>query len=71
MSRIVFSNADDLVDLIARREYGTEQGGGPEAILEANPGLSLQLPVIAMNTPIVIPDIDPTPTAEQPVKLWE
>lgn len=38
--KITTKNPQDRLDRVARREYGTEQGGTVEALFDANPGLA-------------------------------
>lgn len=46
----------ERIDRIAKRIYGTEQGGSVELLWTANPGLAAQGPFVAPRTVIQVPD---------------
>jgi phage tail protein X len=60
----------ERLDRLARRIYGTEQGGTVEALLAANPGLAEAGLNVAGGLIIKTPDVDLTPP-DQTVKPWE
>ena len=45
----------ERIDRIARRIYGSEQGGAVEQLWSANPGLAAQGPFVAPGTVIQVP----------------
>jgi phage tail protein X len=60
----------DMVDAICRRVYGDESGF-VEAVLDANPGLAALGPVLPEGTRLTLPEIQPEPTQEPLVTLWD
>lgn len=60
----------DMIDDICRRHYGSHDGGTVEAVLNANPALALQPPILPAGIAITLPDIVP-PSAATPVRLWD
>jgi phage tail protein X len=67
--RTITTIQGDMVDAIARREYGDESGY-VEKILEANPGLADRGLVLDAGITVVLPDID-APAALPSVSLWD
>lgn len=56
----------ERIDRIAKKLYGSEQGGTVELLWDANPGLAAQGAFIAPDTVIRVPDPPVTkPTAVQ------
>lgn len=60
----------DMVDLIAYQHYGSTSARVVEQLLEANPGLADQGPLLPAGLIINLPEADTTATA-QGVKLWD
>ena len=63
-------NPFERLDRLARRIYGTEQGGTVEALLAANPGLADAGLNVAGGLTVETPEVDLTPP-DQTVKPWE
>ncbi|MFK4764554.1 tail protein X [Desulfobaculum sp. SPO524] len=59
----------DMVDAICHRHYG-RTAGVVEAVLEANPGLADEGPVLAAGVAILLPDL-PDPEPDEGVSLWD
>lgn len=59
----------DTVDRLCFRHYGYTDAV-TEAVLEANPGLAEQGPIIAMGTRVKLPAV-PAQQARQTVQLWD
>lgn len=60
----------DTVDYIAWKVYGTQAGRVTEQVLEANPGLADQGPILPAGLTITLPDIA-QPAPVQGVRLWD
>lgn len=60
----------DTLDAIAWREYG-RTAGVVEQLLQLNPGLADQGPIIASGTLIKLPDAPPTANETQSLNLWD
>ncbi len=60
----------DTVDAICWRFYG-RTSGVTEAVLEANPGLAEQGPVLPMGQIVNMPDVAEPDTQQQSVNLWD
>lgn len=60
----------DTVDAIAWRYYG-RTAGVVEQILQANPGLADQGPVLANGTLVTLPTAPATPENTQGLNLWD
>lgn len=60
----------ERLDRLARRIYGTEQGGTVEALLAANPGLADAGLTVPGGTIVETPEVDLTPP-DDAVKPWE
>lgn len=58
----------DTIDLICWRYYGREDAAA--AVLAANPGLALLPPHLPRGTVVRLPDLAPSPTAQQ-IQLWD
>ena len=69
MTSTITTTDGDMIDLIAWEQYGFHEGT-VEAILEANPGLAGQPPVLAGGLEIVLPVID-KPSVETTVNLYD
>ncbi|VAW12416.1 hypothetical protein MNBD_ALPHA09-1888 [hydrothermal vent metagenome] len=69
MNETITTKDGDMIDLLAWEHYGFHEGT-VEAILEANPGLAGQPPVLAGGLEIVLPLIE-RPSAESTVKLYD
>lgn len=59
----------DMVDAICHRHYG-RTAGVVEAVLESNPGLADEGPVLAAGVAILLPDL-PDPEPDEGVSLWD
>lgn len=59
----------DMLDALCLKQYG-RTAGVVEAVLEANPGLSDQGPLLEAGIVILFPDL-PDPEPEQGVSLWD
>lgn len=62
--------AGDMVDLVCWRTYGDE-AGFTEAVLDANPGLADDGPILPAGVVIDLPDIAPVSEAPVTVTLWD
>lgn len=51
------------IDQVAKAIYGTERSGTVEQLLDANPGLALQGPFLAIGTVLTVPAVTPTTTS--------
>ncbi|MHA1570504.1 MAG: tail protein X [Alphaproteobacteria bacterium] len=69
MADTITTTDGDMIDLIAWNHYGFHEGT-VEAILEANPDLAGQPPVLAGGVEIVLPVIDKS-SVETTVKLYD
>lgn len=69
MADTITTTDGDMIDLIAWDHYGFHEGA-VEAILEANPGLAQQQPVLAGGLVIVLPVIE-KPSVDTTVKLYD
>lgn len=67
--RYYHSKDGDTADSIAWAVYGRQDGGLVEALLEANPGLADQGPILPAGLLIAVPDA-PVPATAQGVRLW-
>ncbi|MDA7086497.1 tail protein X [Pseudomonas sp. SA3-5] len=63
------ANQGDTVDALCWRHYG-RTAGVTEAVLEANPGLADNGPIIAQGALVLMPDEAPQPQ-RQMVNLWD
>lgn len=64
------SKDGDTADSIAWAVYGKQSPGLVEGILEANPGLADQGPLLSAGQAIAIPDA-PAPAVSREVRLWD
>jgi phage tail protein X len=60
----------EMVDMIAFRHYGRQDGGLVEAVYAANRGLAALGPKLPAGTLVVLPDAPALPVIET-VTLWE
>ncbi|MFU3873508.1 tail protein X [Pseudomonas aeruginosa] len=60
----------DTVDSLCWQYYG-RTAGVTEAVLDANPGLADQGPIIPHGTLVTLPDAAPQAEQRQVVNLWE
>ena len=60
----------ERLDRLAKRLYGTEQGGTVEALLDANPGLAALSPFVPGGTTLMVPEVDTTPPDDL-LRPWE
>ena len=59
----------DTLDALCARYYGRTEGV-VETVLQANPGLSELGVILPHGTPIDLPDVETSPTAET-LNLWD
>lgn len=64
------ASADDTVDFIVWRAYGTQDARVVERVLEANPGLADLGETLPAGTSITLPELD-TKTERAGVRLWD
>lgn len=69
MAASLRANQGDTVDALCWRHYG-RTAGVTEAVLEANPGLADNGPIIPQGTLVLMPDEAPQPQ-RQMVNLWD
>lgn len=69
MNKTIHAIQHDTVAAICWREYGRTDV--VEAVLQANPGLSAQGPVLNMGTAVYLPEITTPQQTKQTVQLWE
>ena len=67
--RYYHSKDGETIDSIAWAVYGRQDGGLVEAMIEANPGIGAQGPILEAGRRIAIPDA-PAPVIVQGVRLW-
>jgi phage tail protein X len=67
------TQAGDTADAIAFKYYGSLAGQVMEQLLDANPGLADQGPLLPEGVTVVLPAIKPstTSTKAQGIKLWD
>lgn len=74
MARIETAAPDEPLDVFVRRTCGTERNGNVEAVLDANPGLALEGPILPAGRRIRIPDTVSPASAPAPAapktSLW-
>lgn len=63
------SSDGDTVDSIAWAVYGRQDGRCVELLLDANPGLADQGPILPAGLQVAIPD-PPAPAVTREVRLW-
>ena len=69
----------DVLDALCHKHYGREAGrpvrgtqtGAVEAVLEANPGLADQGPILPAGLLIILPDLPEPVPHRQPLRLWD
>lgn len=71
MSSYTVAYGGERLDHIARKLYGTEQGGTVEALLDANPGLAALGPIAPEGTIIIVPAKVATPPSGSYQLAWE
>lgn len=59
-----------MIDDVCRRFYGRD-AGAVEAVLEANPGLAEQGPVLPAGTEVHLPDLPRPLETIETVDLWD
>lgn len=59
------------LDIVARDQLGSEQGGGLERLLAANPGLAFGGPYAAEGQRITVPDTDTGQTVATSINPWD
>lgn len=60
----------DTVDLIAWKHYGTQAARVVERLLEANPGLADNGPLLSAGTIVTLPELD-TAAERTGTRLWD
>ncbi|MFV5433710.1 tail protein X [Acinetobacter towneri] len=70
MKKTILSLQNDTVDLICWRHYG-RTSGVVEAVLEANPALAEQGPILTIGTSVVLPEINTQQQTAQTISLWD
>lgn len=70
MSQTYRTSDGDTVDYIAWKYYGTQDGRVVEQVLDANPGLADNGPVLSAGIMVELPDIE-LEAVEQVVRLWD
>lgn len=70
MKKTILSLQNDTVDLICWRHYG-RTSGVVEAVLEANPALAEQGPILTIGTSVVLPEINTQQHTAQTISLWD
>lgn len=65
----VITQQNDTVDLISLRAFGTTAMS--EIILDANPGLAAQGPVLEMGISVELPAQTVAPTSGSKINLWD
>lgn len=68
--KITTKNPEDRLDRVAKREYGTEQGGTVEALFDANPGLADKGFFLTSVQEIDGPEVEPE-EAEDIQRPWD
>ena len=61
----------DTIALICWRHYGTTQGGLVEQVLNANPEVTIDGPIVPMGTQVVLPDRVTTTSTHPLTQLWD
>jgi phage tail protein X len=64
------TKADDTVDYIAWRHYGSQSSKVVSGILDANRGLAEFGPLLPPGVKITLPNM-PSPKKEEGVRLWD
>ena len=62
--------AGDMLDAICYQHYGGTKGY-VEAVLEANPGLAKESPLLPAGLIIMLPDLPTLPQQLSVVRLWD
>ena len=70
MKKTILSLQNDTVDLICWRHYG-RTSGVVEAVLEENPTLAKQGPILTIGTSVVLPEINTQQQTAQTISLWD
>lgn len=70
MAEIYTTRQGETVDIACWNHYGRTRET-VEAVLLANPDLSLLDVILPIGTPILMPDINTAPTASSLISLWE
>jgi phage tail protein X len=60
----------DTIDLICWRYYG-RTAGVTETVLEHNPALAEQGPILTLGTEVVLPDIPTQQQTTKTINLWD
>lgn len=71
MSSYTVGYGGERLDRIAKKLYGTEQGGTVEALLDANPGLAALGPIVPDGAVIFVPPRVATPPSGDYQLAWE
>jgi len=68
MSRIYITETGDMIDDIAFKIYNDENMVA--LLLDANPGLVEQPPILPRGLEIILPDVQKTPTTNPIDSIW-
>ena len=68
--KTVKSVQGDTIDLICWRYYG-RTAGVTETVLESNPPLAEQGPILVLGTEVVLPDIPAQQQMTKTINLWD
>lgn len=71
MTTYTVPHGGERLDRIAKKLYGTEQGGTVEALLDANVGLAALGFEVPEGTILVAPEHVTTPASDEYVLAWE
>jgi len=63
--------AQDRLDKICRKVYGSERNGTVEAVLDANQGLAAHGPILPAGLVLVMPEITVAPPKQNIINLWD
>ncbi len=70
MAQTYVTRQNDMIDAICRSVYGDESGYA-ERVLDANPGLAEQPPILPAGVTIVLPDLPRPDASREVVALWD
>lgn len=70
MPDTVRARQGDTLDGLIWRERGLGPSNLP-VVLKANPGLAAMGAVLPLGTPVILPDVPPTPVVRDIIQLWD
>jgi phage tail protein X len=70
MASVYVTSQNDRLDRICKDQYGSEQGGTVEAVLNANPFLAKYGSLYAAGISITLPRISSPSNTSDTVSLW-